>query len=70
MGDDDLSELIGSVVSVLFTVGERRSVTRGILVGITPKSLKLRSIASKTKGRETLLARSFVVAVQAAEQGV
>ena len=65
---DDLAGLIGQQVSVLFCVGDRRSTTKGLLVRSTPVTLTLRSVASRTRGRETLLMRQCVIAVQAVEQ--
>ena len=65
---DDLAGLTGSHVSVLFCIGDRRSTVQGLLVRATPGTLTLRSVASRTRGRETLLMRQHVIAVQLAEQ--
>ena len=67
---DDLAGLTGSHVSVLFCIGDRRSTVQGLLVRATPGTLTLRSLASRTRGRETLLMRQCVIAVQAVEQEV
>ena len=67
---DDLAGLIGQHVSVLFCIGDRRSTTKGLLVKATPTTITLRSVASRTRGRETLLMRQFVIAVQRVEQAV
>ena len=61
---DDLAGLTGSHVSVLFCIGDRRSTVQGLLVRATPGTLTLRSLASRTRGRETLLMRQHVIAVQ------
>ena len=65
---DDLAGLTGAHVSVLFCIGDRRSTVQGLLVRATPGTLTLRSLASRTRGRETLLMRQHVIAVQLVEQ--
>ena len=65
---DDLAGLVGQHVSVLLVVADRRSTVQGLLVRSTPGTLTLRSLASRTRGRETLLMRQHVVAVQLVEQ--
>jgi hypothetical protein len=67
---DDLAGLVGAHVSVLFCIGDRRSTVQGLLVQATPTTLTLRSLASRTRGRETLLMRQHVIAVQRVAQEV
>ena len=65
---DDLAGLVGQHVSVLLAVAGRTVTAKGLLHRETPNTLTLRSLASRTRGRETLLMRQHVVAVQLVEQ--
>ena len=65
---DDLADLVGQHVSVLLAVAGRTVTAKGLLHRETPNTLTLRSLASRTRGRETLLMRQHVVAVQLVEQ--
>ena len=67
---DDLAGLVGQYVSVLLAVAGRTVTAKGLLVKATPTTITLRSVASRTRGRETLLMRQFVIAVQRVEQAV
>lgn len=68
MNTDDLAGLVGQQVSVLLQLGAHRSVVKGLLVRSSPQTLTLRGLASRTRGRETLVMRQFVVCVQLVEQ--
>ena len=65
---DDLAGLVGQYVSVLLAVAGRTVTAKGLLHRETPTTLTLRSLASRIRGRETLLMRQHVVAVQLVEQ--
>ena len=67
---DDLAGLVGQHVSVLLAVAGRTVTAKGLLHRATPTTLTLRSLASRTRGRETLLMRQHVIAVQLVEQEV
>ena len=68
-GDSDpLAGLVGQRVSVLLAVAGRTVTATGILHRITGGTIILRSVASRTRGRETMVMRAAVVCVQAVEQ--
>lgn len=68
--DTELKELLGKRVSVLLALPSGKTTVQGLLLDASEQTLKLRSQAKRTKGRETLLMLSKVVAVQEIEQHV
>ena len=66
--DPALAALLGQRVAVMLQFPRGKSIARGELVAVGENTLTLRAVGGKFAGRETLLAWSFVVSIQAVDQ--